>query len=209
MIMKTMPKVSLRTKQFMQKRPEIINKAKKLLFANGYDRTTIRDISQACGCTVGNIYNYFSCKEEILYEVLLLEIKELIAVIEPLEDDETTSPVEQLRFLILRHMEHALSHVKTELPHFEMEMRHLSRPHQRKLIEFRDVYDRILRRIICRGIEAGVFAQVNEKLVNYAIAAVIIRARVWYSPKGELSISELSDAIFRLFLDGLEPRNNN
>ena len=204
-----MPKVSLDVKRVMQKRPEIVAKARKLFFANGYDRTSIRDISRACGCTVGNIYNYFSSKEEILYEVLSVEIKELVALIEPLENDETTSPVEQLRLLILRHVKHALSHVKTELPHFEMEMRHLSRPHQRKLIEYRDVYDRILRGIIRRGVEAGVFAQVNEKLVNYAIAAVVIRARVWYSPKGELSISELSDAIFRLFLDGLKPRNNN
>ncbi len=145
----------------------------------------------------------------MLYEVLSVEIKELVALIEPLENDETTSPVEQLRLLILRHVKHALGHVKTELPHFEMEMRHLSRPHQRKLIEYRDVYDRILRGIIRRGVEAGVFSQVNEKLVNYAIAAVVIRARVWYSPKGELSISELSDAIFRLFLDGLKPRKNN
>ena len=200
-----MTKAGVETK-VVPKRAEIVNKAKKLFFASGFDRTSVRDIAQACGCTVGNIYNYFSGKEEILYEVLLLEMKELLSLIEPLEDDETISPVEQLRLLIERHVRHALSHVKRELPHFEMEMRHLTRPHQRKLIEYRDVYDRILRKIIRRGIEAGIFAPVNEKIVNFAIAATILRARVWYSPKGELSVDELAHSIFELFLNGLKAR---
>ena len=191
------------------KRAEILTKAKRLFFAGGFDRTSVRDISQACGCTVGNIYNYFTCKEEILYETLLVEMKELIALVEPLEDDEVTSPVEQLRLLVERHVHQALSQAKTELPHFEMEMRYLTRSHQRKLVEYRDVYDRILRKIIRRGIQKGVFAEVSEKIAGYAIASTILRARVWYSPKGELSMNELSEVIFRLFLNGLKPRNND
>ena len=189
------------------KRTEILTKAKKLFFSSGFDRTSIRDISRACGCTVGNIYNYFACKEEILYETLLLEMQELIALVEPLEDDEVTSPVEQLRILIERHVYQALSQAKTELPHFEMEMRYLTRAHQRKLVEYRDIYDRILRKIIRRGIERGVFAEVNEKIAGYAIVSTILRARVWYSPRGELSMDELSEVIFRLFLNGLKPKN--
>jgi len=187
----------------LQKRDIIREEAKRFFWSKGFDRTSIRDIAKACGCTQGNIYNYFHSKEGILYEALLDEMNGLIDVIQPLENDHNTNPAEQLRVFIERHVAHTLAPPRGELLHFEMEMRHLSPAHQVEIIQLRDAYDRVLRKIIRRGVDAGLFAKVNEKLVNYAIVAMIVRARLWYSPKGELSLSELSNAIFRLFLNGL------
>lgn len=162
----------------------------------------MREVARACNCTQGNIYNYFSSKEDILYKAILSETRALVEAIRPLENDYDTSPVEQLRVFIERHVEHALSPPKGELLHFEMEMAHLSHSHRANIIRWRNSYDRILRKIMRRGVDAGVFAQVNEKLVNYAISSVILRARIWYSPKGDLSLSQLSKGIFELFFCG-------
>lgn len=182
----------------------ILEQARTIFWLKGYERTTIRNIADACGCVQGNIYNYFTSKEEILYKILRDEMESLISTLEPLEHDESTSPVEQLRIFIRSHVYHTLGPVKGQLLLFEMEWRHLSPYRQKQIIALRDIYDRILRKIILRGIDAGLFGRVNEKLFNYAIASVIVQARTtWYSPEGELSLSELSEAIFRLFLNGL------
>ena len=189
-----------------QKRESILEKAGRLFFSKGFDRTSMRDISTACGCTQGNIYNHFQNKEDILYMVIWTEMKRLIDMIQPLENDYNTSPVEQLRVFIERHVEHTLAPPKGEMLHFDIEMRYLSPPRQAEIIQLRDTYDRILRKIIRCGVDAGLFDKVDEKLFNCAIASMIVRARVWYSLEGELSLPELSNGILKLFLNGLRSR---
>lgn len=196
----------------LQKRERILQEAKRLFWRKGFDRTSMRDIATACGCSQGNIYNHFRSKEEVLYRVILNEMERLIQMIQPLENDSTTSPIEQLKVLIERHVEHTLAPPKGEMLHLDIEMRHLSPPHQAEIIRLRDTYDRILRKIIRRGVNAGLFAKLDkldEKLFNCAIASMIIRARVWYSPEGELSLPELSNKIFELFLNGLKIRDES
>lgn len=189
-----------------QKRESILEEAERLFFSKGFDRTSIRDLAAACGCTQGNIYNHFQNKEDILYMVIWTEMKRLIDMIQPLENDYNTSPVEQLRVFIERHVEHTLAPPKGEMLHFDIEMRYLSPPRQAEIIQLRDAYDRILRKIIRRGVDAGLFDKVDEKLFNCAIASMIVRARVWYSLEGELSLPELSNGILKLFLNGLRSR---
>ena len=138
--------------------------------------------------------------------VIWTEMKRLIDMIQPLENDYNTSPVEQLRVFIERHVEHTLAPPKGEMLHFDIEMRHLSPPRQAEIIQLRDTYDRILIKIIRRGVDAGLFDKVDEKLFNYAIASMIVRARVWYSLGGRLSLPELSNGILKLFLNGLRSR---
>ncbi|WP_456402862.1 TetR/AcrR family transcriptional regulator [Persephonella sp.] len=58
-----MPKGNLELKE--RKKEEIIKAACKLFAERGYYNTTIPDIADAIGMSVGNIYNYFKSKEEL------------------------------------------------------------------------------------------------------------------------------------------------
>ena len=53
-------------------REQILNEAKKQLFEQGYEKTTIRSVAQECGIAVGTVYNYFKSKD-ILIASLVLE----------------------------------------------------------------------------------------------------------------------------------------
>jgi TetR/AcrR family transcriptional regulator, cholesterol catabolism regulator len=193
----------------VQKREAILKGAARLFWAEGFERTTIKEIAQASGCAQGNIYNHFSSKEEILYLVIEEEMKRLIRMIRPLESEHKASPEDQLRTFIKRHVHHTLAPAKGELLHLDTEMRYLLPSHQAKIIELRDVYDKILRSIIRHGIDAGVFAKdVNEKMFGNAIASMIVRARIWYSLDGNLALSDLSEAIYKMFLNGLKADGN-
>ncbi len=137
------------------------------------------------------------------------EMTRFIDAIKVLENDSNTSAAEQLRSLIRIHMEQTVGVPKGQNLYFEMEMRYLSASHRAEIVQLRNIYDKILRKIIRRGIKDGIFAEVNEKLVNYAIASTIIRCRLWYSPTGESSLNKTADGIYELFLNGLLARSKD
>jgi AcrR family transcriptional regulator len=49
------------------KRRLIVEGASKVLFEQGFGKTSIRDIATACGMSMGQLYHYISSKDDILY----------------------------------------------------------------------------------------------------------------------------------------------
>jgi AcrR family transcriptional regulator len=49
----------------------VINASKELFFAQGYDRTTTRQIAEAAGILNGSLFNIFPTKEDILKSVMV------------------------------------------------------------------------------------------------------------------------------------------
>ncbi len=52
-------------------KPVIIREALKLFRTQGYHRTTMADIGNACGLLKGSIYHYFISKEDLMRSVLM------------------------------------------------------------------------------------------------------------------------------------------
>ena len=89
------------------------------------------------------------------------------------------------------------------LPLFDVELDSLSASRRKKVIKLRDDYDRIVRKIIRRGIDIGCFPEIDTKLAGFMIASMITRTRLWYHPKKGVSVPQLSDFIFKFALDRL------
>ena len=184
-------------------RQKMLNKARTLFWSKGYNATSVRDIARAYGCKPANVYNFFSKKEDILYEVLLEEMEKIVDPIKNLDNDNHTDPVEQLRLLIGCHLKITLSHRRSAKLLFDVELDSLSASKRKKIINMRDDYDRTIRKIIRRGIDAGCFSDIDTKLAGFMIASMITRTRLWYHPKKGVSVPELADFIFKFALDGL------
>lgn len=182
----------------------ILAKARILFSQQGYQTTSMKDLAKACSCESSNIYNYFASKGTILYEILREEMEWLISSIKDLEDDDTASPVEGLRLLINNHVKLALGYRRVSRLLFDEELRSLLPAHRKEIIAGRDDYDRILRKIISRGIKTGDFSKVDVKLISYCIPSMIVRSRIWYRPRGRLSAEEIADIIFEFVLNGLK-----
>lgn len=60
-----------RTSLKERRRLEIIRTACKLFSEKGYYNTTMPDVAQAVGMSVGNLYNYFESKEELAKEIMM------------------------------------------------------------------------------------------------------------------------------------------
>jgi AcrR family transcriptional regulator len=173
-------------------RQKMLNKARALFWSKGYNATSVRDIARAYGCKPANVYNFFSKKEDMI-----------IDPIKVLEDDETTHPEEQLRLLIESHLKITLSHRRSAKLLFDVELDSLSASKRKKIVNMRDSYDRIIRKIIRRGIDAGYFPDIDTKLAGFMIASMITRTRLWYHLKKGVSVPELADFIYRFALNGL------
>jgi AcrR family transcriptional regulator len=182
---------------------KMLNKARALFWSKGYNATSVRDIARAYGCKPANVYNFFSKKEDILYEVLLEEMEQIINPIKSLEDDETSHPETQLRMLIESHLMVTLSYRRSAKLLFDVELDNLSSTQRKKIVGMRDDYDRIIRKIIGRGLKTGCFSKIDPKLAGFMIASMITRTRIWYHPRKGVTVSQLSDFIYKFALNGL------
>jgi AcrR family transcriptional regulator len=182
---------------------KMLNKARTLFWSKGYNATSVRDIARAYGCKPANVYNFFSKKEDILYEVLLEEMEQIIDPIKALEEDEVSHPEAQLRMLIESHLMVTLSYRRSAKLLFDVELDNLSIAKRKRIVGMRDDYDRIIRKIIDRGLKTGCFSNADPKLAGFMIASMITRTRIWYHPQKGVSVSQLADFIFRFALNGL------
>jgi AcrR family transcriptional regulator len=184
-------------------KPKMLETARRLFWEKGYYATSMRDIGISYGCRPANIYNFFSDKEEILFEVLREEMEQIIYPIKHLEEDDDTSPVEQLKFIIESHLKVTLSYRRSAKLLFDVALDSLSPPKRKTIIGFRDDYDRIVRKVIRRGIDAGYWPELDVRLAGFMIASMITRTRIWFHPKKGVSVSDLADFIFKFALNGL------
>jgi AcrR family transcriptional regulator len=173
---------SARVKPGFQK-TKMLETARRFFWEKGYNATSIREIAISYGCRPSNIYNFFSDKEEILFEVLREEMEQIIHPIKHLEEDDGSSPIEQLRFVIESHLKVTLSYRRSSGLLFDVALDSLSPAKRKTIIDFRDTYDRIIRKIIHRAIDAGYFPEVDVRLAGFMIASMITRTRIWFHPQ--------------------------
>jgi len=80
-----------------------------------------------------------------------------------------------------------------------MDLQALSPRALRRIIAKRDRFDRGIRRVLEEGMEAGVFARADAKLVAFAILGAVNWISRWFDPRGPAT----SDEIARSFADYL------
>jgi AcrR family transcriptional regulator len=74
-----------------RKREEIVKTACKLFAKKGYYNTTIPDIAEAMGMSVGNLYNYFSSKEELAKYIMQYSSKLLGNEIRKINEEDIST----------------------------------------------------------------------------------------------------------------------
>ncbi|MCB4458436.1 TetR/AcrR family transcriptional regulator [Leisingera sp. McT4-56] len=68
---------SKRGKALAQRRAQILEAALECFLENGYHQTGVRDIAKKAGVSLGNLYNHFPGKHDVLAEIAALERLEM------------------------------------------------------------------------------------------------------------------------------------
>ncbi len=66
--------MSLRREKKRQARDLIVNRARILFARDGFERTTMRAIADACGLSYQTIYNYFPTKVRLLHALMVADL---------------------------------------------------------------------------------------------------------------------------------------
>jgi len=79
-----------RERQYQARRESIVEAAMACFVQRGFHATSMRDVAQAAGVSLGNLYNYFTGKDALIAEVATQEQHELHPLVAALETARPT-----------------------------------------------------------------------------------------------------------------------
>lgn len=182
--------------RYREKIQDIIRSAAEVFRRKGYHGATMEEIAAQLRMTKGNLYYYFSTKEEILYTCHKRSLEIAFKALETARESDKPAD-ERLRMMLRGYIRGLTDELRGAV--ILLEEGSLSRGHWRQIVRLRDTYERGLRQIIEEGINEGRFSESVAKLEGFIILGAVNWISKWYSPDGELS----PDAVADMFADRL------
>ncbi len=164
----------------------------------------MRQIAADAGITIATLYFHCSTKEQLLFDVLEAQMRELSdgldRALAAASDDSAARLATAIRFHIqyVTRDEEGASISSAELRGLtgDLRARHLAT---------RDSYERKFRELLKAGIDAGVFAPFDVPVITAGILGIGLSVGRWYRPGGRLSPDDIADEYIRFVLKALDP----
>ena len=179
-------------------REEILLAAANVLYQNGYESTTMKDIASEVNLTAASLYHHFRNKSMLLLAVLQGGIDHLIAQIDPIIQSDKSN-AEKLSKMIKLHVIGVTQHKSVGVA-MVFEIRSLlnikaqNNKDNKEIIEqrnhffsCRDHFEGLFRKVIHAGIDAGEFRDVDAGIFVKSLLGAQNWVAVWYNPDGRLS----------------------
>jgi AcrR family transcriptional regulator len=164
--------------------------AAQLMAERGYDSTSLRQLANDAGITLGTLYHYFPSKEELLSELIDDAMRPLLATLDRAYSPED-DPVRALREMIESFIRIALEELgRAVVLIADNELRALSPERLERALRQRDEYEQAMLAVVEAGRHQGLFDVANPKLAVYAILAICNSVPRWYRFGGPLSPEE-------------------
>ena len=184
-------------------RRDILEAAAGLFRCQGYNETSLGDISSEVGIGRTTLYEYFSDKEGILVSLVKQELPGLMAeLVADLPDDGSCR--DRLGVLIERGLEF-VSDVSKLGSMLMRELPNISKAAQREVRQAHfGLADAVVQ--VCReGIASGEFRERNPMVVGQLVYGLMMSASsgLLRSPEAEARRREVSDTLQGIVFDGL------
>ena len=186
--------------RFEGRRIEILKTAAAAFRRRGYHGASVDEIASTLSMTKGNLYYYFKNKEDILYACHDYSLNLILDVMERIRAEDI-SPDEKLRKLIVAFVHLIIDELHSTA--LTLDLQALSPSLLRKVIARRDRFDRGLRAIIQEGIDEGLFAPADAKLVSFAIMGAVNWIPKWFNPEGRASSEQVGQTFADFLVSGL------
>ncbi|QWG19836.1 TetR/AcrR family transcriptional regulator [Bradyrhizobium sediminis] len=181
----------------------ILTQAAALFSAQGYMRSSIADLADACKLSRGALYHYFDSKEAILFAILDAHIREMIAHVDA-AIAEGGPTLTQFRNVIRTTVE-----VNAKSPHEQRVLIHdlsfLNEDEQHTIKDLeRQLVDTVTDLLVRLDAE-GKIVKRTRKIYTMILFGIINYTYTWYDPKGGIGPREFADIAVDLFLNGFAP----
>jgi AcrR family transcriptional regulator len=173
------------------RRVEILKSAAAAFRRRGYHGASVDEIASALQMTKGNLYYYFRNKEDILYACHEYSLGLLLRLMAEVRA-ESSPPDVKLRKLILAFVHLILDELQGTALTLDPEA--LSPPLFAKVIAQRDEFDRGMRAIIQQGMDEGLFAKGDPKMMEFAIMGAVNWISKWFDPAGPMTSQQIGES---------------
>ena len=181
-------------------RVDILKSAAKAFRKLGYHGATVEEIAAALQMKKGNLYYYFKNKEEILFACHQYSLDRLMRLLEEVEQS-AAPPDEKLRRLIVAFVHTILDELHGTALFLDLEA--LTPAHLKAVIVRRDRFEHGVRRIVEEGMERGMFARGEAKLLAFALFGAVNWIPRWFSPNGPATSQQIADRFADYLIAGL------
>ena len=188
-----------RTPKRTARRQQIATQAAQVFADNSYHTVGMREVAAAVGIRGASLYNHFSSKEEILYEIALSVTRDAVEGYISILDAPGRS-AERLAALIRSHIQHVAVRRVEHLVAIA-EVKALTEEHRKHVLDYKTYYHRRVRDVIIAGHRTGDFHTSNPRLATTALMDMLNSVSAWYQP--EIDVSELADGYIKLGIGGL------
>jgi AcrR family transcriptional regulator len=194
----SMRQASVRVRQRNEaRRLDILRAAARVFRRRGIAAAGMREIADTAGLSPGNLYHYFSGKDEILLFCQERTLERMLGAVASADG----GPRERLRAVLRAHVHSMLDEMEGTVAHLDVES--LPARMRARMIERRDAYERALRAIVGEGMTSGAFARGDAALVTRAMLGALNWTARWYRPDGASSVDEIADGLADYLVKGL------
>ncbi len=184
-----------------QRHLQIAAGATKLFIKNGYFKTTVREISKATGITIGNLYDYISKKEDVLY--LVFDVFHTAWAKKLMESEvfKIDDPLERLRLALYKMLEIVTTHRDMVLLMYT-EGKLLPKEFLIKILENESGLVRYFENILKDGVEKGVF-NIRDPflLANVIVYLLSIEPLRGWNLRKRYNVTEVNEFMVDFILD--------
>jgi AcrR family transcriptional regulator len=166
-----------------KRRGEVLDAAARVFSEKGYDATTIQDIADEVGILKGSVYYYISSKEEVLFELLTEVHRAAFAAVKEAVAGDADPLTKIYNFVDTLARFNAENKIRMGI--LLHDFRSLNDEHRAQIVKERDLYDKLLRKLIVEGQSTGaVCPDLDPKLSTLAAMGTINTIYQWYRPTG-------------------------
>lgn len=185
------------------RRRKILDVAAALFRENGFEATTIRDITNAVGIASGSTFCHFSSKREILDAVAIEGIQQILKGGKALARQDQ-SPEDQFRFLVGQHI-NFLHHppCRDFVAVLLYESRSLSDAARAEVIALMESYEAIWKTCL-RRLAPDNAPPIDGSMLHSLLFGALNWTVHWYSPDNMHSPEALAEQIAGLILPAMK-----
>ena len=179
------------------RRLDILRAAARVFRRRGIAAAGMREIAEEAGLSPGNLYHYFTGKDEILLYCQERTLERMHAAV---HEAHGTAP-ERLRAVLQSHVRSMLDELESATAHLDVDA--LPERMRAQMIEKRDAYERAVRAIVAAGVKSREFARCDAALVTRAMLGAVNWTARWYRPDGPQTPDEIAQALSDYLVKGL------
>jgi len=184
-----------------KRKSEIYKTVAALFASNGYERTSIRDITRELGMSTSSLYYYFKSKKELLFDLMNDGMDESLSAIEAI-CGSVLSPSEKMEKVLKFYTTfYALNRERLILLMHDIDS--LNRSYKEVLVQKERRHVELLKTILIDLKNEGRLKDLHPTVAAFAFYGMIHWLFKWYDPQGPVDPDDLASSFLEIFTRGV------